>query len=366
MRILYVHKYNPQDPTDQALRKHFLGEVPGTEVFAFTSEERSRKSSPKDGPLRRLQEAVEKHGTTHVFSWVPYLNAAEVRWLKERGLVVASAQSGVSTLSHGYMQDQAEYLAYLRSLDFFFIPHAPHVPVLRGAGVKAVELPFCVDEDIYRPLAVGGLARSLAPFSGSYIGNFGDPRIAQGRYRAEVLKEIASVFRLLLVCDLRYKEYGLDRSRLLRLPTVTSPALLNFLLNASGFTIGTDAFPEIDDYYRPQYTNVQIPYDRARDGFVMRPRSFWSMGAGVPFVVEDYPDIRRYFRAGEEVLLWGSPRHAVEQLESFRREPARLREIGERGRAKVLRLHSARRRVRQIQGILAGGPVPDFTAEAAG
>lgn len=363
MRLLYVHKFNPQDPTDLALRKWFVKEMDGTAVFTFAPDERTRSAPSTEPPLRRFQEAVERHRATHVFCWGPYPNAAELRWLRERGLVVAVAVSGVSGLSHGNMRDQAEYFDYLRQVSYFLTPHAPHVPVFRGLGVNALELPFCYDEETYRPVAARELLRRLAPVDGSYIGNFGPPEIAQGQYRASVIRELSRAFRLLLVCDSRYRDYGLGGGGMRRLPTIVNPSILNLILNASGFTLGTDAFPEIDEYYRPHYSNVKVPYDRARDGFVMRPRTFWSMGAGAPFLVEDYPEIRRFFRDGEDVMLWKKPADAVEQLLALRRDPGKLARIGATGQAKVRRLHSARVRVRQLRGILAGGAAPDFTAE---
>ncbi len=362
MRLLYVHKFNPQDPTDQALRKWVLRDIQGSEVFCFTPDERNRTSDAKATPLKRLLEAVERQGTTHVFSWVPYLNLAEVKWLKDRGVVVASAQSGVSTLSHGFIPDQAEYLEYLGAHSYFFIPHAPHVPVLRSAGVNAVELPFCYDDEIYKPLPVRAGLRTLAPYRGSYIGNFGGTEVAQGRYRASIVKEVAKAFRLLLVCDPRYRDYGFDRTRIFRSPTVTRPALLNFLLNTSSFSIGTDAFPEIEDYYRPQYKNVKIPYDRDRDAFVMRPRTFWSMGTGVPFAVENYSEIRRFFEPGKEIILWENPADVVDQIIQLGRNPGELQAMGDRGWKKIRRLHSARLRVSQLKDMLMGGNVPNFTS----
>lgn len=359
MRLLYVRKHNPQDPTDLAYCSWLPREIPGTAVFTFAPDERSRSSSSRDTALRRFLSFVRCHGTTHVLSWGLYLNPAEVHWLRRHGIKVVGAVNGISGLHHGYIRDQAEYLDYLRAHDLFFTPHAPHVEPLRSRGVQAAELPFCFDEDVYRPLAAHGLLTTLGRAEGIYIGNFGPPSIAQGRYRAAVVRELARAFRMLVVCDARYREYDLGGAR--RVPTVTSQAALNFLMNCANFTVGTDAFPELDLYYQGSATNVTLPYDRERDAFVMRPRTVWSMGTGLPFVVDDYPEIRRYFRDGEEIVLWRDPAHAVERLRALAKEPGKLTAIGVNGRVKALRLHSASVRCRQLRAILETGRIPDFS-----
>ncbi len=364
MKILYVYKLNPQDPTEHALRKWFVREGSDFAFFEFENHERSRDSDFHEGCLRRFQEKVEEHQATHVFCWVPYLNPAEVKWLRARGICVAMAVNGITALSHGNCHDQTEFFEYLQLLNWYFIPHAPHVALLREKGINAAELPFCYDDEAFHPLAFASALRYMMPFRGSYIGNFGGKENAQGKYRAELVRQFVEKFPMLVLCDSRYRDHGLGGKNFYKVSTLTHPTLLNLLLNASGFALGTDAFPEIDQSYRQSYRNVLIPYDRIRDAFVMRPRSFWSMGAGIPFVVENYPEIRRYFTHAEHLLLWDSPKEAVEILVEFSKEPSRLFAMAARGQARVKALHSARVRVKQIISILAGGVLPDFALGA--
>lgn len=361
MRLLYVYKYNPQDPTERALRKWLAKSDATFFEFRFEESERNRKTSFRDPPLSRLLRFVEANEPTHVFCWVPYLIPSEVAWLRKRNVFVASAVNGVTSFTHGFCKDQGEYLESLRAQHLYLVPHAPHVSLLREAGINAVEFPFCYDEDAFRPLSSAGILRTIAPFHGSFIGNFGPVEIAQGHYRAKALKALADKVRMLAVTDSTYRNYPLGKG-VLRAPTIANLATLNCILNASAFTLGADAFPEIDKYYQAAQTNVRIPYDPVRDAFVMRPRTFWSMGSGTPFLVDAYPELLRYFTAGEHLLTWASPEEAAAIIVPLLGEPDKLREIGERGRMRVQALHSARVRARQLLEILSNGRAPDFTS----
>jgi spore maturation protein CgeB len=94
-------------------------------------------------------------------------------------------------------------------------------------------------------------------------------------------------------------------------------------------------------------TRIFLPYGE-REQFTMRPRTFWSMGAGNVCLVERYPDIQRFFADGQEILLWSTVEEAVERAVYFDRHPDELTAIAQRGHEKVLRQHTVQARLRQL------------------
>lgn len=362
MKLLYVYKLNFQDPTELALRKWLAREYPDTHFFCFSNEERSRDtpSSEPTACLPRFKELVLSVRPTHVFCWVPYLNEEEVSFLKKQNISVSMAVNGVTSFTSGICVDQEKYFDCLRQLDFYFVPHAPHVKILREQKINAVELPFCYDPDAYRPLSALQRCGNILASDCIHIGNFGPKENLQGKYRAEVVRGIAAKYSTTVVCDRSYREHDFTGAKFFRLPTITNQSALNWLINRSLVSIALDYFPNVADYHA-KFTHVHTKYDTIRDAFVVRPRSIWSMGAGSPLIVERYPEIQRYFEDNEEILLWGSLEEAIEKIDRLKRDASFAKKIATNGQRKVLHLHSASVRLRQIRSILSGGTIPEFT-----
>lgn len=133
---------------------------------------------------------------------------------------------------------------------------------------------------------------------------------------------------------------------------VTSPPLLNWLMNRSRIALNFDYFPDIP-VYAERMRNVVINYD-ANDVFSIRSRLFTAMGAGAAVMVERHPQVQRFFRDGEEVIMWESLEEAVERAGALLREPHELHALAFRGHAKAARLHSAPVRIEQMLAVMQG------------
>jgi spore maturation protein CgeB len=351
VRVLYVFKYNPQDPTEIAIRR-WLGRVfPDSRCFRFAEEEKKRGSEENGIAVNaRLLEAARAYRPTHVLCWVPYLNVEEVRALKALGAKVAASVNGISSFSTGTMTDQALFLESLRALDVYLVPHFPHVEPLRAAGVNAVRFPFCVDPETYRPAPVfEAIGRALG-IESVFIGNFGPADNAQGKYRAALIRELARAGKTLLVSDGAYAEHGLREVAgvyRVQLPNFQRQKWLNRVLNLGSCSVGVDGFPEVE-IYNKGLRNQTIRYENVRDGFTMRPRTFWSLGAGRVLLLERYPDIEAMFEDGKEILFWREPAEARAHVERLVADPAARARIAHAGRARVLAHHTAEVRLREL------------------
>jgi hypothetical protein len=364
MRLLYVYKFNPQDPTEIALRR-WLKRVFGGEVRTFTflpHEKRRNSEGNASEPNPRLLKEAKHFQPTHVLSWVPYFNLAEVIELKKLGAKVTASVNGVSSLSSGNFPDQRAFFEILRELDFYLVPHFPHVEPLRAAGINAVKFPFCFDPDLYRPSTICESFGRLAGIDSVFIGNFGPAPAPQGVYRAALVRAAAKAGKVLLVSDRQYAEYGLVENpniQRIQLPNFDRQRMLNRVLNLGPFSLGADYFDEVDVYNRG-LSNVTVPYSVERDGFTMRPRTWWSLGAGRVFFVERFPDIARLFEDRKEIVLWSSVEEQREEIARLKRDHAARKKIMSAGLAKATAKHTAEVRLRELGEMWSTGVIPSY------
>ena len=346
-RLLIVYKHNPQDPCQIALCRHAgsLGEDPL--FYRLRADERKRGSPDNKRLFKRLCAAVEKEKPTHIFFWLPYCNLEDIRWLKKKGIYTAAATNGVANFSSGIVTDQKEYFELLRGLDAYFIPHGPHVALLRSYGIKAYEMPFFYDPGVYHPLPGWSRLFGMGDTDFIFIGNFGDEGNLQRPHRSGLVRELAKKWPVRLVSDHRVDGPGIRWMK-----PINFPPVLNWLMNKSRIILCFDYFPDVTVYNRSM-TNVFLPYgDRER--FTIRSRQFSAMGTGSAVMVERHPEIERFFEDKKEIIMWSGIEEAVSKSEYYLSHREELRRLSYVGQQKVRRLHTAGVRARQIASIMNG------------
>jgi hypothetical protein len=369
---MFVYKHYSMDPCLEAL-KYWLPRFDFLVCFlGFQPHERKRGEHLENQRIsERLRETVQRFQPTHLLAWVSYLNLAEVRWLKSIGVKVSMALNGVASFSSWTVPDQREYFELLRELDQYFIPHAPHVPILREHGIRAYEMPFFYDPATYKPLPAWkrpwgsailqdlhnyrakkwlGIWRRLRRIGTPQvilIGNFGPEGNPQRAYRRDLVGALGQQFRMLLLSNLRVDVPGIQW-----LGTITHSPALNWLMNRSRIALNSDFFPDVTDY-NAGIVNCFLPYTE-RDYFFIRSRVFTALGSGIACMIERHPQIQRYFEDGREIILYSSVDEAIARAEHYLSHPDELSAIARRGHEKAARLHTAPVRIRQLLAVMTG------------
>ncbi|HLM09223.1 MAG TPA: glycosyltransferase [Thermoleophilaceae bacterium] len=90
--------------------------------------------------------------------------------------------------------------------------------------------------------------------------------------------------------------------------------------------------------------------DMRRTGWSPSVRLFEAAACGVPVISDRWEGLDRIFRVGEEILIADSGADVVELVARLRSDERRM--IGERARERVLREHTAERRVEQLERLV--------------
>lgn len=203
MRLLFVCKHNPQDPGEKALRSwlpHLVGEF---REFIFRPQERRRLDPQNMIFSVRLKAMVENFRPTHIFCWLPYLNPDELEWCKQLGIKLIVGLNEFATFSTGLYKDQSLYFESLRQLDVYLVPHRPHIPTLLKHDIRAVEMPFFYDPEVYRPLSniIKFLSWNRADLF--FVGNLGDSTKlnSQGAYRKQAIEMLGKIARVKVIAS---------------------------------------------------------------------------------------------------------------------------------------------------------------------
>jgi hypothetical protein len=340
MRLLFVCKKNPQDPSEKALRRWLPRLVGDFSEFSFKRHERRRFDGQNMVFSERLKAALEDYRPTHLFSWLPYLNPEELEWCKHRGIRLIVGLNGFATFSTGLYVDQALYFESLRQLDAFLVPHRPHIPALTGHGIKAIEMPFFYDPEIFHPLP--GIVKSLSWNRADlfFVGNLGDSMKpnGQGIYRREAIEALGEIARVKVMSD-----YSGFAGNVKHLKPTANDRLINWYANSSRASICFDYFPDINDY-ESLCENVIQHYD-SNYKYAIRPRVLTMMGAGTPVFIDRHPEIERMFVDGQDVVMWNGLDELRDRFEYYLKAPKELQNIAKNGHRKVVSAHTVERRL---------------------
>jgi len=339
MRLLFVYKHNPQDPSEKCLRRWLPHLVGCFREFCFKKMERQRFDQANMVFSQRLREAIQTYRPTHILSWVPYMNPEEIFWCKQQGIRHIAAINGFASFSTGLYRDQALYIESLSQLDSYLIPHRPHLDRLKNLSVRAVEMPFFYDPKVFFPVPDFFRKkyenRSDLFFCGN-IGSFtnqGD----QGRYRINMISELSKFFLLKVMSDYKKLPKTVKLVRETKLDT-----LINWSANNSKAALCLDYFPNIS-IYRSLNENLLDSYENEYK-FAIRPRTVNMLGAGLPVFVERHVEMQRFFDDRTDVIMWNDLHELKTLLAYFLKKNSELQEIAQVGHKKVKEFHTVERR----------------------
>jgi spore maturation protein CgeB len=271
-----------------------------------------------------------------------YLNDEEVDWCKQLGIKIIVAINGVASFSNGMQKSQKIYFNTLQKCDYYLIPHAPHLDALKSFGINAHEMPFFYSESIYRPLKNHHKLWNFFEKDLFFIGNIGDLSInQQGQYRKDLLSNLAKNFNVKVMSDL--KNYGHKVTR--KKPTFNEN-IINWHQNTAKMILCMDYFPDINTMYQDFNNNIIQPYNLNYYYFI-RPRTFYSMGSGVPVISEKHPEIERFFSDGENIILWEKD-DLFDKINYYLNHQDKLEKIGASGLETVRTFHTLDKRMNEV------------------
>ena len=337
-RILFVFKENRQDPCLQALKRWLPRTGHAIRQFEFTGAERGRFECINGAP--RFEAALRDWRPDLVFDWIGYLNEEEVHWCHAHGAKVLRALNGFTSYNVGFIRSQPKTFELLRAVDWYFVPHAPHVSVLREHGVNAYEMPFFYDPAEYRPLAPPLRLFDIGAWDGFFAGGVA---VAWGWNRKALIERLGKEFRICLLADINPKLDGVSWYG-----AITAPLVVNWMMNRSRVVLGSDFLPSVDSYHKMQ-DDIVLKYDVE---YTIRSRVFSVMGSGRAFMVERHPEIERFFEDGKDIVLWSTLDEAADRMRFLIANPVERERIARAGHEKVRRLHTAEVRLHEMLNVV--------------
>jgi len=341
MRLLFVYKNNNQDPSEKALRQWLPRFVDNYKEYQFRKTQRNRFDPDNLNFSESFKSSVEKFKPSHIFCWLLYLNPKEIAWCKSLGIKLIAGINGVASFSTGLYKSQSIYFDSLRQLDAFLIPHRPHIPVLIGHGINAVEMPFFYDPEAYYPLPKIYKRIFKARSDIFFVGNFGDySKIdAQGAYRKKGIEILAEFSRVKVMSS----DFVKFKCHLKKVKATGNDWVVNFHANNSRSAICFDYFPDVLVYNK--INNHMVQYYSDHDKFTIRQRIFTMMGSGLPIFVERHPEIERLFLDGKDIIMWSNLRDLKSKASHYLSKPEELSLIAETGHLKAKLFYTVEKRL---------------------
>ncbi len=327
-RLLFVYK--DVDATDHqlyALLNH-LRTFAGVSILRFTAAER-----PRTDPARstaKLRRAVASFEPQIVLVYNNILSIEEVDFIKERGVRLASMTSGVASFTWGAPPEvtQQQIVDRIRVHDWYFVPHAPHVPILRAEGVNAIELSHWFEPAWFRPLDLPPEHDVL------FVGDLDNPL---NRGRRALIESLSQQF------DVTVMSAGSAPSRVRRLAPTSNPHALNRLLNQAKLVLGSDLL-----FDTSALNSLPGQYLRYEDTFFIRQRTFMSLGAGACYLVEAHPEATRLFEPGCDIVLWRDQTDLRDDIARLLADHATRKAIGVAGARRAHAEYTTATRIRTM------------------
>jgi hypothetical protein len=303
----------------------------GVDYLGFTRDERPRENPEQSSA--KLLRSVEGGRPGAIFAYDSPLSPAEILTLTGQGIRVASNTAGLASYGIGGSPSAEATLAGLRAYSAYFIGHRPHVEPLRALGVNAQHMPFCYDPRWFRPLKVPKRYDILF---------VGDVFQAMNAGRQELLREVARRFKVALLC---YQPF--EPGLISNLGTVRSPLKLNRLLNEARIVLGSDLIASVAGVVNESWVVQDIP-----DRYLIRARTYLTIGSGACYVIERHPEIMREFKDGEEVVMWDTYDELFDRLDHLLKHDEERDAVGEAGQARALGAYTVGHAVEAILSAL--------------
>ncbi|MGZ3682512.1 MAG: glycosyltransferase family protein [Bdellovibrionota bacterium] len=348
--LALVYKFYPFDPTEHALLRWIRRVEPSTAFFQFPLEARR---DPRTGmnPDPAFLDFVRKNRPRQIWVWNNLLNPQELAECKSLGATVVALMNSFVVLHGAHFTDQPSYLAHLRNLDAYFVPHLHDVVLLRKAGVNAIEMPFFYDPERYRPLSRLWVPNPLRNIPVLFIGSVSESAASNRRQVIEALAKDIPVHVI------TYKNPGLKNVHWHR-PT-NKATILNWWHNRASLLLNIE---DVGETYSPERLNAahgtsEVPYTERK--VFHGNHVFPAMGSGRICLSEHSEPLLRFCQPGHDIVTWRTPNEAAEKAREILGQPERLARMQNDALEKVLRLHTAEIRIReilrQIEGIRQNG-----------
>lgn len=339
VKLLFVYKNNPQDPTQKSLLKTFPFFLKSFHTFCFNRNERIRFDLNNLKISNRFIETINTFKPTHIFMWLVYLNPEELQICKEKGIKLIAAINGFASFSTGLYKSRNLYIQTLKLLDVFFIPHEPHIPKLKSFSINAIELPFSYDPTTFKKLPIiRAINTSFNKFF--FVGNFGDSSV-QSAYRIEMLKKISESGKLLIVSDIK-----INHTNISHMQPISYESILNLLANTSKYLICSDYFPNLNEYNKLNESEV-IDYDQSYQ-YAIRPRIYTMIGSGSPVIIERHIQLQRFFEDGKHLIMWSNYEELNDKISFYDQNKSLYKKLSEDAIEHVSKYHTTANRIREI------------------
>ncbi len=210
--------------------------------------------------------------------------------------------------------------------DQFFVFDRSYIPELKAAGAPSVHfLPCCCDERVYRPLKLTALQTKRFASEVAFVAWYGP-----GRDR---------IVKTLEPFDLKVWGRGWNSSE--------ARAALN---GASRRIVAPETY--VSDrtaarIYNAAQIGLNVHNPQSRLGGV-NARAFELLSCGTFQLSDHVEGMEELLEPGKELEVYRSPEEAKEKTSYYLRNPARRREIAQKGRERVLAEHTYLHRVRKL------------------
>lgn len=344
VRLLFVHKGGPHDPGLQAVLRWLPRIVPTLRQLIIPDQDRGKRSTDTTTPLPCVLEALRSFAPTHIITWVPLFNEAELQTCEAMGARVGAVANSFVSLSSGIFRDQVRFFDLLRRCQGYFVTHGHHVPILRRHGINAVHAPFFYDHDIYHPTRRWWRAWPLYDYPVMFLGSVMEPGVEN---RVELLRIVAQHFPVYVVT---YQRPDIPGVRWLGV--ANSERLINRLINRSVVVLGTDfVTPRQLDEFNHRMENVIEPY---QDRFTLRGRVSNTLGAGGCYAVERHDEMLEYAGGEEGGLFWNDPDEAVARIGAALADREFRSRVAARAWEQARRRHTAEVRIWDMLTVMTG------------
>jgi hypothetical protein len=326
-KILFCYKEYPYDHSLYALLLYFKINYVNMDFVEFLPEERPRENPGLSS--KKLFQKIDTFKPDVIFAYEKILSFAEIDHIRDMGIELLTSTCGYSSYSYGGMS-RMDALESLAKHSLYLVPHAPHIPNLRSAGVNAVEFPFWFEPGWFHPL------KKAKSFDILFAGDFTTPL---NRNRLALLELLSKDHKVVVVSD---KNPSLPNIHYLG--STTDPYKLNEWINLSRIVIGSDRLAEKKSLNDPARRDL-FAYD---DEFFIRQRTYLTMGAGVCYFVERHDEIEKKFINGAEIVLWDHDQDLIDKIRYFLENHTERNAIAAKGAEKALTEHSTAVRVAQL------------------
>jgi hypothetical protein len=285
---------------------------------SFSRDERPREDPASEAAKIKLYRFVEKNHPEVLLAYDSPLSPQEIHYLADQGIQIGSTTAGLDSFFIGGASSQASAIEALRRYAWYFVGHRPHVEKLQCLGIKAQHMLWGYEPRWFKPLE-----NVEKKYDVLFTGDIYYPMNAS---RQEMIARVAEHFQVALL-SYRPPHVG----GVVHLGTETNPHRLNRILNQARIVLGSDRVSNHDQLnVIPEQT---IFYE---DDFLIRGRTYLTIGSGACYMVERHPEIARQFDDRREVVLWDDYDELCDQIDYYLKHDDERRAVGRAGHRRAL------------------------------